>query len=237
MQHIRPFIRFLWRHATSLSLFGLLLWLTGLCAVSLDAVDLDGAYAVLAELDRIVGEAGGAGGAGGGKKSKKEKASTLYTGMAFKSGSLFPTAATTSAAKPSFGAMPRLDEEKQSAGSVDARRMAVLAGVTRELQPASALFRRAALSTVAGGGEAAQGTQARTREKEGSGVEGVEMKAAGLIEHEVEEKDQKVEAAAKYLFVFSWLQRRMRAAEHVSHSHTTLASHRITQSAQQRLSH
>ena len=201
--------------------------------MGLDALDLDGVYAVLAELERIVGEAAGGGApAAGGKKAKKDKAATAYTGTAFKTGSLFPSGAgrgsggptTTTSAPAIFGATPRADEEKQSAAAAaDTRRLAVMADITTELQPASALFRRAALSSVGEEQEGgAHGAQPARKEEEGSGVEGVERKSAGLVEHEVEEKDEKVEVAAKYLFVHRWLQKLLQAAEHVSRQHSPI---------------
>ena len=184
-------------------------------------VDLEAVYAVLHELEAIVGDgAEGAGRAGASKKSKKakERSTTSYTGLPFSVGSLSltgrgggpaSTTAVSAAGGPSPG-VPRAEEEKQSAKAATARRVAVLAEITTELQPASSLFRRAAISEVAAEADKAQ------HDEEGSGLEGVERKSAGALEHSTEEEAEKVEVAAKYLFVHRWLLRLLQAAEHVT---------------------
>lgn len=166
------------------------------------------------------GAVGAGGGAVGGKmrKKAKEKAltATSYTGLPFTVGSLSLAGKGSKATAGFSSGVTRAEEEEQSAKAVDAGRVAVMADITDELQPASKLFRRAAISRVATDADRQQ------EEDEGSGVEGVERKSSGLVEHEAEEESEKTEVVAKYLFVHGWLRRLLQAAEHVTTAqHTT----------------
>ena len=186
------------------------------CSVATAAeVDFDRVYAVLKEVERFI-----AAGGGPGKKSKKmrEKAAS-FTGLPFTTAPLSLSAPATSTAPLS------VSEEARSVAVAEARRMAVLAEIHGEQLPASTLFRRAAVSRIAGDLSAAQQAQ-REREEEGSGVEGLERKSASLASHATEDEAEKVEVVAKYLFVHAWLRRMLHAAEHVNNIPTHEASSR-----------
>ena len=137
---------------------------------------------MLAEIERIVGESGEAAG-----KKAKEKAAAPYTGLPFSAGAFVLPRSTTSS-KRGAPAAPSKEEEKQTAAASEARRVAVMADITTELLPASTLFRRAAISSI--GAEAG-------KDEEGSGVEGVERKSAGLAEHATEEESEKGRGGGK----------------------------------------
>ena len=200
-------------------------------AAAIAGVDLDALYAVLAELDTIAGN--GAGAVKADKKNRKAKekpaASVPYTGLPFTTASLSlagrsssqPAAAASGAAGGHSTAAACQQEEKQTATAADTHRRTVLADIATELQPASTLFRKAALDKIAAEfDDARHGAREHreTMEEEGSGLEGVERKTAGLAEHgaEEEEEEKKTELAAKYLFVHGWLRRLLQAAENVT---------------------
>ena len=193
-------------------------------AAGVGGLDFDGVYGVLAELDKLAGQetAGGGGAArgGGGKKSKKateKKTGFSYTGLPFSAGPLSATdRGSPTAAAPLAAA--RKDEEQQPPHAAEARRVAGMADISTELQPASKLFLRAAISAIEA--DVGKGQLQQRHDEEGSGVEGLERKAAGLLEHDREEEEAKVEVAAKYVFVHNWLLRLLQAAEHVTAQHS-----------------
>jgi hypothetical protein len=186
-----------------------------LCAASIDGLDLDEVMSVLSDLEKVIG-----------KKSKKEKESSFsYTGLPFKSSSTSAAAgaAPTTSTPPTHlsrsSSAGKEEEKEMTKVATEARRLAMMAQITPVLYPSSMLFRSVAIQKVVEGGVEGK---AGEEQEEGAGEEGKERKSSGgVVDHEPEEQEKKLEVASKYLFVHGMLKKLLAAAEHVS-THRTV---------------
>ena len=117
------------------------------------------------------------------------------------------------------------EDESRRLKAAAAKRLEVIAAISPLLYPASQLFSAVAIKKAeekVGGSEEEQRGEGQQRQQQEE--EGKESRAAGVVEHEPEERRMRLEVVAKFLFVHAMLQRLLKAAEFVSGSEADSSS-------------
>ena len=150
---------------------------------------------MLSELDRVL------------ERKKKEKKGTE---------SVFTSAPMFSSQQPqrppAQGSNGR-DEDLRRMKALQAHRVALMAQILPALYPSSQLCKTVAVAQLAAAGKAGRpkDEEEESKEKEERGAE----RKSGVVDHEPDEQERRLEVLAKFLFVHNMLTRMQRGAEHV----------------------